>query len=286
MRKLTIKREKSFVGCLGTMKIYIEDQASSELTVNGVGCRKLGDLKNGEEKSFEIGCEAVRIFVIGDKLSKDTFYEVWQLEAGEEDVYLAGRNKYNPAAGNMFRFNGNANAETIAARKKGTKRGILILVLAFIGGIIIGLMPSVLDMLTPPTDKVFTDSGITITLTDDFQKVEMDGFEGCYGSTKVSVFVLKEQFDALQGLGELTLTDYAELVIETNGLENTEAFEKEGLVCFEYEADTGDGIYSYFATVHRGEDSFWMVQFATLKKNYDKYFDSFVKWAGSVKLEA
>ena len=50
MRTLTIKRAKSFVACLAKMKVYVEDPTSREIVINNVPCRKLGDLKNGEEK--------------------------------------------------------------------------------------------------------------------------------------------------------------------------------------------------------------------------------------------
>lgn len=282
MRKLTIKREKTFVGCLGKMKVYIEDPVASELTINGVGCRKLGDLKNGEEKIFEIGIGAARIFVIADKLSKDTYFEVWQLEAGEDNIYLAGRNKYNPAAGNMFRFNGNANEETVAARKKGTKIGILILVSAFIVGVIIGLIPHIFDT---PEDKVFTSNGLSITLTDEFIKVDQEGFEMCYGSPDVAVLISRDKFSDLLGLEEFTLQEYGELVIENFEIEGGEVTDVNGLVAFEYEAETEDGTYHYFVTIHKSDDSFWLVQFATLTKKIDKYAESFVKWADSVSFE-
>ena len=52
MRNLTIKRTKSFVASLVKMKIYIEDPTSDEIVINNVRCRKIGDLKNGEEKPF------------------------------------------------------------------------------------------------------------------------------------------------------------------------------------------------------------------------------------------
>ena len=47
MMNLTIKRNKSFVGCLAKLKVWIEDEAG-ELVIGGVPCRLLGDLKNGE----------------------------------------------------------------------------------------------------------------------------------------------------------------------------------------------------------------------------------------------
>ena len=55
MRKLTVKRTKSFVACLYTVKLYIEDISNAEITINGTPCRKLGEIKNGDEKVFEIG---------------------------------------------------------------------------------------------------------------------------------------------------------------------------------------------------------------------------------------
>ena len=99
MRNLTIIREKSFVGCLAKMKIYIEDRASGEIHVNGTPCRKIGDLKNGEEKTFQVTEEEAKVFVIADQLSKDYCNEYYQLPAGQEDLFLVGKNKFNPAAG-------------------------------------------------------------------------------------------------------------------------------------------------------------------------------------------
>ena len=49
MRKLTIKRQKSFVGCLAALKVCIEDHISPDMEINNLPCRMLGKLKNGEE---------------------------------------------------------------------------------------------------------------------------------------------------------------------------------------------------------------------------------------------
>ena len=45
MRNLTVKRHKSFVGCLMAYQVYIEVDApdSAELTIGGVPCK----IKNG-----------------------------------------------------------------------------------------------------------------------------------------------------------------------------------------------------------------------------------------------
>lgn len=51
------------------MKVYIEDVTVSEIVINGVSCRRIGDLGNGEQKTFQIGDESLRASVIADKLS-------------------------------------------------------------------------------------------------------------------------------------------------------------------------------------------------------------------------
>lgn len=53
MRLLTMKRAKRYVACLVKMKVFIEDPTGDTM-INGTPCRKLGELKNGEEKAFEI----------------------------------------------------------------------------------------------------------------------------------------------------------------------------------------------------------------------------------------
>ncbi len=138
MRNLTIKRTKSFVACLAKMRIYIEDPTSSEILINNTPCRKIGDLKNGEEKTFQIDEGEAKVFVIADKLSKNYCNDYYQLPAGQEDISLSGKNKFNPANGNAFRFDNNETEEIIANRKRGTRKGIIILIIAVIVGAVVG----------------------------------------------------------------------------------------------------------------------------------------------------
>jgi hypothetical protein len=140
MRNLIIKREKSFVACLGKFKVYIEDANSNELTIKGTTCRKLGDLKNGEEKIFSIEENEAKIFVIADKMSKEYCNEMYKLPKGSENIYLSGRARFNLSAGNAFRFNDNHDDEAIENRNAGKEKGKKILLTAIIIGFIIGFM--------------------------------------------------------------------------------------------------------------------------------------------------
>lgn len=282
MRNLTITRTKSFVACLGKMKVYIEDADSNELMINGVPCRKLGDLKNGETATFPISEQAAKVFVIADKASRNFSNDYYPLEAGTDDVAISGKNKYNPGAGNPFRFDGVTDPQVLASRKKGGRKGIVILIVAFILGIFIGLAKN--GVLNRVEEQNFSAEGMTITLNDQFDEVSYEGFTQCFESKSVAVFTLKEDFSLMPGLEDYTLEDYADLVLSANGMLPEELKEEDGILYFDYVTQGGDGEdYYYLATLHKGSDAFWLIQFATPASNQDKLHDQFIDWAETVK---
>ncbi len=288
MRNLTIKREKSFVGSLAKMKVYIEDPTSNEMRINDVPCRKIGDLKNGEEKTFQIDEQEVKIYVIADKLSKNYCNEFYQLPAGQEDVFLSGKNKFNPANGNAFRFDNNESEETIASRKRGTRKGLLILIIAAIIGAVVGYsITSGLFSDKTPDAKDFSSNGMSIRLTDEFIKTDIENYTVAYDSKNVAVFALKEAFALADGFQNYTLEQYGNLVLKNNNLSASELQNLDGLTEFEYEftnPNTKD-TYKYFSFVYKADDAFWLVQFATLTENVNEYRAQILEWAKTVSFE-
>lgn len=258
MRNLTITREKSFVGCAMKMKIYLEDTQSGTLEINGVPCRELGRLKNGEMQTFVIGDEAARVFVIADQLSKKFCNDFYQIPAGTEDVVLSGKARWNPATGNAFWFNGVTDQEVLENRKKGTRRGIAVLCGALVLGLAIGLGVGMGWFSGGNTPKTFTSDDFQITLTQEFQEMEMTGYNACYGTEDAVVFALKEEFELYDGLDAYTLEQYGELVIANNGLEGTATLETvESLSCFEYQySGIDEEEYHYFVTLFKTDDAF------------------------------
>lgn len=140
MRKLTIKRTKSFVACLAKAKVYIEDPTAAELTINSIPCRKIGELKNGEEKTFEIDEQPAKLFVIGDKLSKELCNDLYEIPAGVEDITLSGQNRFDPVTGNAFKFDNNNSESAVANRKRGKQLGTILFIVSMIVGFIIGVI--------------------------------------------------------------------------------------------------------------------------------------------------
>ncbi len=294
MRNLTIKRHKGFVGCLVKTKVYIEDATASELTINSVPCRKLGEVKNGEQKTFEIGEQAAMVFAIVDTLSKDYCNEYYTLEYGEGDVFLSGKHNFNPASGNAFRFDNNQSGGIAENRKKGTKKGLIVLLVAALIGLCIGAassLPMVLGLLSDlePQEKTFFAEEMSITLTDEFTEVDTEtskNFTAAYGTRDIAVLVLKEYDNMFaDGMENYTVDDYGEIVLLNNKLESSQIEHKDGLTYFTYTATNTDTNinYSYYTYIYKNNNNFWLIQFAGEEQKIDVYSQQFLGWAKSVE---
>ncbi len=287
MRQLTIKRTKSSVACLSKIKLYIEDATANDLVINGVACRKLGEIKNGEEATFEIGEEAAKVFAIAGKASKSYCNEYYPLPAGQEDLYLTGKNRYNPASGNAFRFDNNDTPEVLTNRKKSTRKGILVLCLSLVVGFAFGYFLSSALLSGPAVEpQVFSDNGMSVTLTNEFQPVQAEGHTHCYESPRVAVFALKEEFTLMEGFETYTLEQYRDLVITNNGISAT-LKDEDGLKGFAYDYTNPATLdsYHYVSFVYKTQDAFWLVQFVTMEEDADDYKADIATWAKSVFFE-
>ncbi len=283
MRYLTIQRNKSFVACLMKVKVYIEDPNSSEIKIQGVPCRKIGELKNGEQQTFMIGDEKLRIYVIADKLSKNYCCDFYEVPEGTENIFLSGACKYNPLSGNAFRFDGIPTEEMKYRRKHGIKKGIAVFAIALVIGIIIGLATTLIPLFVKPDSKEFTKSGVSITLNEDFAEESIEGFDVTYSSNSMAVFMQESEFDGDEEFAAMTVDEYCDAVIKANG-KNSEILHKDGLTYYEFSYISDQSInYRYVCFVYKTEDSFWFVQFAVEETNYTLYEDDIFTYAKSVK---
>lgn len=287
MRKLTVKREKSFVGCAAKIHIYIED-AEGEMTISGVTCRELGEIKNGAEASFEIGEEALRVFAIADKLSKDYCNDCYHLKAGEEDVTLAGECKFNPAAGNAFRFDENDSTEVKEARHTGVRKGLIVLVVSIVIGAVLGYgITSIVLEIRNSAEKAFDTGEMTITLTEGFTEEMVTGYDAAFSSNHVNVIAIKEVPEKNSLAHNCTTAEYAQMVIYSNELTDSEVMSDNGLTYFVYDGTAGASgkTYRYHVYVYKTDDAFWLVHFAVNVRKIDKYADNVPKWAASVSFK-
>lgn len=285
MRKLTIKRKKSFVASLAKLKVYIEDPAG-ELDITGIKCRLLGTLANGEEKSFYIEENAAKIFVIADKMSRDYCYDCRNLPEGNEDIYLTGKNAFNPATGNAFRFEGGTEEEVVKRHKESRTVGIIVLITAIVIGFTAAWIISsgVTYSKKKATPKDFSYEEMTITLTALFKEEEVEG-RTVFTSNDVAVFVLRENFVAGEiDLSGYTVRGYAELARENNPVMADATYEEtDGVpnMVYTYAGDDGK-TYVYFTTFYKSSNAFWIVQYFVNESGYESRKPKFIEWAKTV----
>lgn len=285
MRNLTICRQKSFVASAAKMKVYIEDPNFGDVEINGVPCTLIGVLRNGQETTFSIGTEAARVYVIADKLSRGYCSDYYPLPEGEEDIYLTGKNHFNPFAGNPFQFDGVTDELVLANRKKGRKKGTVVLVAALIVGLALGFFGTSLALKDTAAEKAFSTDGMAINLTEDFTQVPADGFALYCESAEVAMFALKEDFFLMPGAEDYTVEEYADLVFQNNPMAATaQLYTEDSLTWFDYSyTNTAEALdYHFFVYVFKSDDAFWLIQFATPEALAEEKADEIVEWAKSV----
>ena len=130
--------------------------------------------------------------------------------------------------------------------------------------------------------KTFSKAGMSITLTSQFVEKEYVTQTACYESPSVIVFALKEEFSMAPGVSGWSLSQYASTTISVNNLDCEYEISESGYAYFEYEKELSGNQYAYLATCYKGEDSFWLIQFACFTKNYKQYKEQMIKYAERV----
>lgn len=142
-------------------------------------------------------------------------------------------------------------------------------------------------MMLGEKEKVFTNSGLSVTLTDKFHEKEHISFTGYYQSSDMLVVTIKEEFSHLQQMDiseNSTITEYLELVIYANQ-HSSKVEQKDGIYYFTYESEVSGKDFKYLATAVKSNDAFWLVQFGVLKDSFEKYEETIFKYADSVKVD-
>lgn len=293
MRRLWITRHRATAGCAMKMKVYIEDPQEGDTEINGILCRKLGEVKNDQQKRFTIGPEAAKVFVVADKLSRNYYNEFVEIPEGQDDIFLSGRNYLKPSEGNPFRFDGVEQEETLENRKEVRRRGRGVLITAVVVGILAGIAGGIyvsksllVDVPQTAAEQTVRCQELQITLPETFVGSAAEGYSGCYSDGETAVFLMREAFAAEEGFGELTVEEYGARVLANNRLEHAKLETRDGLTVFsQVIADEATGTeYYYYCGLYKGQDAFWMVQITTLAEGASENIAQYRQWLAGVAL--
>ena len=290
MRTLTVRRRKTFVAYPSRVGVYIEDPHADGITINNTTCRFLDTLRNGEEKSFEIGENRAKVFITGKQISKLYGNDFYEIEESESDIYLSGKNRFDPIMGNPFRFDNNGSEAAALQRKKNGREGFAIYAVACYLCYIILFMTLLVFMFVPIV-KTFSDDNLSITLTNRFEKTQAQGYDLAYVSGDVAVLILEDTKNASAYLlEEYTPERYLKLVMNNRRFPESEIVSNGGAPYIQYKLRYKDILgningYIYRCYAYKSEDSFWLIQFVVKEDTYDKYSSKINRWANSVEFD-
>ena len=168
--------------------------------------------------------------------------------------------------------------------KRSNKAGIIVLICVLgtllLAGAVWGAF-TVIDALYKALNaqpKKFTEKELTITVTDEFEKTEQEGFDFCLESKYVGILGLKQRSDAK------SVEDYAENVISYND-KNSKVMTKDGLTYFYYKYKVDGTNYRYVVFAYKSTGgNYWLVQFVLDDKAYEEYEEKIFEWAKSVEM--
>lgn len=287
MRTVTIQRTKAYAGSLGAFKVYIEDPLSGEVKINGTPCRKLGELKNGEERDFVVGDEAAKIYVINDLLTKNFYNDFYQLPEGTEDIVLSGKCSSGLMTGNVFRFDDNTGEEANKNRKKHKAWGIAI----FIGAVLILTVVNILLDHHFVSEEDFSADGFVITLDDTFTEESYEGVPYCYASEEAVIAIIRLPFSPRDHEAGLSQEAYAmelmAITLAENGKSDYKLKTHGDLVYFDYIGEDPDDGSTYLCRffVLKGEDAFWILNITVMNEDAEELNDKIFQWASGFTLQ-
>jgi len=102
MREVTLIRKKTFVASLGKVMVYIQSSQVYDLFLEGVRCKRVGLLKNGQLINFEIPDSETILFVVFDQLLPERFHSKYIIPSGKQNIILYTKPKLKPREGNPF----------------------------------------------------------------------------------------------------------------------------------------------------------------------------------------
>lgn len=292
MRNLTIQRRKAFAASFVKMKVYLEDRQSGDTIINGVPCRLLGRMKNGETVTFQIPNTAGMLFVVQGKRSASYSSEALPIFEGEYDIFLSGQNQFDFTSGHAFRFDNITLDATLAHRAQTAKKGKKVMILSLVLGIILGIALVFAASFISASPRTFSEKNFTITLTHEFE-IEHDeyfylGFES--DDYAVTVDRVSKRELAANVNTEIaaidSLEEYARYIeqLDNDVYKTQKPVTKKGdLLYYEYQYTYDDDTYYCAVYYYETDGYYWQVDFIAEKREFKAA--TVAKWAGSVSVQ-
>lgn len=135
-----------------------------------------------------------------------------------------------------------------------------------------------------------SDTGISLYMDKSYKETTIEGVTCTFeGSTSTSAVSCREEtFQSLTDLGidaDMSLEDYAAMVIEANQFDGEVLTDEYGNVYFVYEQEIMEISLTYYAFIDKGSTAFWTTNFICPTDEKADHEKDFQLWASSITIE-
>ena len=136
---------------------------------------------------------------------------------------------------------------------------------------------------------VRTVEEMKITLPDTFIEVPTTRRGSSFESENMGIKIVRESKSVVEevaGQSDVSLETYAELVLKHNKLD-LPLERVENCLTYSYTAfdeEVGQN-FTYYVTVHKSNDAYWLVQFITRETLFDDYTDDIATYLDSITFD-
>ena len=128
-----------------------------------------------------------------------------------------------------------------------------------------------------------------ITLPDGFIEVPTTRRGSSFESERMAIKVVRESRSVVEDVadtGDVSLETYADLVLAHNKLD-LPLERKENCLAYSYVAldEEVNMNFTYYVTVHKSRDAYWLVQFIVRESDYDDYTDEIETYLKSIEFD-
>lgn len=132
-----------------------------------------------------------------------------------------------------------------------------------------------------------TGKGLTIKMSTEMEENKSGDHSVYYFSDNVMVSVkmvnFQELVDAGTGSGDSTIEDYVK-IIEDNNENIAFTTDSYGNPSTTYSVEDKKGNLFYYATVRKGSEAFWLINFSCMEEEQEEMLPQFELWASTIEV--
>lgn len=168
------------------------------------------------------------------------------------------------------------------------KNSTKIIIGVIVGIVVIALAFFAIMNINKENTKTYSSNGFTIDLPTDFYEKSLASTTAYFESQTAIVTALKEEFSSLEVVNigtNSTVDEYAKAVAQNNNITiDLKEISDTDYKYFTYEKSNAGKNFYYMGVVLKGDDSFWLVNFACEKSKKSEYHEKFINWAKTIKV--